>query len=49
MRNQEAVEKWVNDCFEKEGRLDGSANCAGVNGVDTATNLENIVHPKEYY
>jgi NAD(P)-dependent dehydrogenase (short-subunit alcohol dehydrogenase family) len=39
VRDAIAVAEWVTSCFEKEGRLNGSANCAGVNGVNTATTI----------
>lgn len=44
VRNADAVEAWVKSAFEKEGRLDGCANCAGVNGgAAQATVLEKTV------
>jgi NAD(P)-dependent dehydrogenase (short-subunit alcohol dehydrogenase family) len=44
VRNANAVEAWVKSCFDKEGRLDGSANCAEVNGgSEQATILEKTV------
>src|SRR5271155_2952510 len=40
LRDGTAVIEWVTSCFEKEGRLDGSANRAGVSGVKTATTIQ---------
>ena len=45
VRDKTAVENWVNSCVQKEGRLDGSANCAGVNGGTKASNIQDTVFP----
>jgi NAD(P)-dependent dehydrogenase (short-subunit alcohol dehydrogenase family) len=46
VRDADAVEAWVKSCVDTEGRLDGSANCAGVNGgAEKATVLQNTVRP----
>ena len=37
VRKDEAVKRWVKSCVEKEGKLDGSANVAGVSADKPAS------------
>jgi NAD(P)-dependent dehydrogenase (short-subunit alcohol dehydrogenase family) len=43
VRKDEDVRNWINSAAEKEGKLDGAANVAGVSGSSEPTNTESIV------
>jgi len=43
VRDSMAIEQWVKTCFDEEERLDGGANCAGVNGVTKVTTVVTTV------
>jgi NAD(P)-dependent dehydrogenase (short-subunit alcohol dehydrogenase family) len=45
VRKDEDVRNWINAAVEKEGKLDGAANVAGVSGSSEPTNTESIVYP----
>lgn len=46
VRKDEDVRNWINNAAEKEGKLDGAANVAGVSGSSAPTNTEHIVPPQ---
>jgi len=43
VRNNVEVVAWIKSCVEKEGRLDGGANVAGVGGSSKPGKTEDIV------